>query len=138
MSRIDVKAASQLLQWNFAQHLCAPSVRFSLVDTRRLSTEKKAVQLHFKSSLLSKMGDLAFLHFIMYSYLVAAFLSLRSIIFVYDLICFICGLSGREVKLFTANTENMEKASFDVTEYYNKVDYFLLYTVDKFDSLLPG
>lgn len=32
----------------------------------------------------------------------------------------------------------MEKASFDVTEYYNKVDYFLLYTVDKFDSLLPG
>lgn len=72
------------------------------------------------------MGDLAFLHFIIHSYSVAAFLSLRSIIFVCDLTCFICGLSGREVKLFTAKTENMGKASFDVAEYYYKVDYCLL------------
>lgn len=71
------------------------------------------------------MGDLAFLHFIIYSYLIAAFLSLRSI-FVHSLIYFICGLSRREVKLFTAKTENMGKASFDVTEYYHKVDYCLL------------
>lgn len=84
------------------------------------------------------MGDLAFLHFIIYSYLVAAFLSLGSI-FVHNLIYFICGLSRREVKLFAARTENMGKASFDVTEYYHQVDYCLLFTyVDIFDSLLPG
>lgn len=35
-----------------------------------------------------------------------------------------------EVKLFTAEAENTEKASFDVTEYYHKRESGLLLTLN--------